>query len=152
MKFLLLSLVDYQTLTSDAWFDNNVEKMCSIAASYGYDWPFNTAWRRNVDSIWAAKQNSRWYNGGTNNLIVHRSGRLKQAELYVSRFDRALFDARAFNVPKRGSYELLDFGGSRTLLVIVSRNCGSGTVSSSQAAYGKSCTMKFRICFYSKGY
>lgn len=28
-----LVLVDYQTLTSDAWFDNNVEKMCSIAAS-----------------------------------------------------------------------------------------------------------------------
>lgn len=30
---ITLVLVDYQTLTSDAWFDNSVEKMCSIAAS-----------------------------------------------------------------------------------------------------------------------
>lgn len=28
-----LVLIDYQTLTTDAWFEYSVEKMCSIAAS-----------------------------------------------------------------------------------------------------------------------
>ena len=93
-----LALVDYQTLTSDAWFDNNVEKMCSIAASMA-TLAFNTAWRRNVD-IWAASKIPDWYNSGTNNLRCIDQPAVKQAQIYSSRFDRALFDARAFNVPK----------------------------------------------------
>lgn len=93
-----LVLVDYQTLTSDAWFDNNVEKMCSIAASMA-TLAFNTAWRRNVD-IWAASKIPDWYNSGTNNLRCIDQPAAKQAQIYSSRFDRALFDARAFNVPK----------------------------------------------------
>lgn len=93
-----LVLVDYQTLTSDAWFDNNVEKMCSIAASMA-TLAFNTAWRRNVD-IWAASKIPDWYNSGTNNLRCIDQPAVKQAQIYSSRFDRALFDARAFNVPK----------------------------------------------------
>lgn len=32
MKITLV-LVDYQKLTSDAWFDYNVQKVCSVAAS-----------------------------------------------------------------------------------------------------------------------
>lgn len=93
-----LVLIDYQTLTSDAWFDNNVEKMCSIAASMA-TLAFNTAWRKNVDK-WAAERIPEWYDGGTNNPDGVDQNYLKQVEIYTSRFDRALFDARAFNVPK----------------------------------------------------
>lgn len=59
-----LVLVDYQTITSDAWFDNSVEKMYSIAASMT-TLAFNTAWRKNVDK-WAAERIPGWYDGGTN--------------------------------------------------------------------------------------
>ncbi len=95
---ITLVLIDYQTLTSDAWFDNNVEKMCSIAASMA-TLAFNSAWRRNVNA-WAVSKIPDWYDGGTNNPDGMDQGALSQAMLYSSRFDRALFDARAFNVPK----------------------------------------------------
>lgn len=95
---ITLVLVDYQTLTSDAWFDNNVEKMCSISASMA-TLAFNKAWRKNVDA-WAASRIAEWYDGGTNDPDGVDQVALKQAELYVSRFDKALFDSRVFNIPK----------------------------------------------------
>ena len=30
---LILVLIDYQKLTTDAWFDYNVQKICSVAAT-----------------------------------------------------------------------------------------------------------------------
>lgn len=30
---ITLVLIDYQKLTTDAWFDYNVQKICSVAAS-----------------------------------------------------------------------------------------------------------------------
>lgn len=95
---ITLVLVDYQTLTSDAWFDNNAEKMCSISASMA-TLAFNSAWRRNVDE-WAVSKIPDWYEGGTNDPDSVDRVALKQAELYVSRFDKALFDSRVFNIPK----------------------------------------------------
>lgn len=93
-----LVLIDYQTLTTDAWFEYSVEKMCSIAASMA-TLAFNKTWRKNVDE-WAAERIPDWYEGGTNNPESIDQDVLKQAESYDSRFDRALFDARVFNVPK----------------------------------------------------
>ena len=43
-----LVLVDYKTLKSDAWFDNNVQKMCSVAASMA-TLAFNRAFKKNVE-------------------------------------------------------------------------------------------------------
>lgn len=43
-----LILVDYKKLTSSAWFDYEVQKICSIAASMA-TMAFNNAFRENVD-------------------------------------------------------------------------------------------------------
>jgi tRNA(His) 5'-end guanylyltransferase len=92
-----LLLVDYQTIASDSWFDNTLQKMCSVSASMA-TMAFNAAWRKNVDE-WGNETLPDWYEGGTNDPNVDRDA-LKLAQIYTSRFDKALFDARVFNVPK----------------------------------------------------
>lgn len=108
---ITLVLVDYQTLTSDAWFDNNVEKMCSIAASMA-----TVAFNRSFNN---AIQN--WYMKCLEYRVIPEKFDLSQGDMYrtpegsvmsyndISNLfdcykkanDRgALFDARAFNVPK----------------------------------------------------
>lgn len=85
---ITLVLVDYQTLTSDAWFDNAVEKMCSIAASMA-TMAFNNAFRVAVDE-WFVKECEK--DDSTNFWKLN--------ETYAKRKGTALFDARAFNIPK----------------------------------------------------
>ena len=45
-----LVLIDYQTLTTDAWFDYKVQKLCSIAASMA-TMAFNKFFSMNVDNF-----------------------------------------------------------------------------------------------------
>lgn len=84
-----LVLIDYQTLTTDAWFDYNVEKMCSIAASMA-TLAFN---RFFIDNAMAAQQ---FFDteGSIDGLMKF------DYSVYERKFNTALFDARVFNVPK----------------------------------------------------
>ena len=80
---ITLILVDYKKLTSSAWFDYEVQKMCSIAASMA-TMAFNKYFSENVD-----KYNSDPESSGI------------QANWYlVAREKGAMFDARVFNIPK----------------------------------------------------
>ena len=77
-----LVLIDYQRLTTSAWFDYEVQKICSIAASMT-TMAFNKFFEKNVDR----------YNC--------RVDRQKQSNIYYAAIDKgAMFDARCFNVPK----------------------------------------------------
>lgn len=87
-----LILVDYQTLTTDPWLDYQVEKMCSIAASMA-TLAFNTAFIRNVNA-WITS------NLNFNSPELNEQDILNRVDVYTSRFNSALFDARVFNVPK----------------------------------------------------
>lgn len=84
-----LVLIDYQTLTTDAWFDYNVEKMCSIAASMA-TLAFN---RFFIDNAMATQQ---FFDteGSIDGLMKF------DYSVYERKFNTALFDARVFNVPK----------------------------------------------------
>ena len=88
-EFSLL-LVDYQTLTTDSWFDDTVQKMCSISASMA-TLAFNKAWKDTVNE-WAASKVEDW--------DYADDSEKNQLCLYVSKYDHALFDSRVFNVPK----------------------------------------------------
>ena len=44
---ITLVLCDYKKLTSQAWFDNNIQKICSVSASMA-TMAFNLAFRQNV--------------------------------------------------------------------------------------------------------
>lgn len=71
-----LILVDYKKLNSSAWYDNEVQKMCSVAASL-CTLKFNEVFREEVHN------------------------RISQCSVYDKALKTgAVFDCRAFNVPK----------------------------------------------------
>ena len=73
---ITLILVDYKRLNSDAWFDYEIQKMCSIAASMA-TMAFNRIFYDNIDadSEYAGSHYTAWEKG-------------------------AMFDARCFNIPR----------------------------------------------------
>lgn len=90
---ITLILIDYQKLTSDAWFDYQVQKMCSVAASMA-TLAFDRAFIHNVIDY-------------TTGHLIKPSNPLHAMEedKYRSRLDTcidsgAMFDCRAFNIPK----------------------------------------------------
>ena len=94
---ITLILTDYDTLTTDAWFGYELQKMCSIAASMA-TMAFNKFFERNVfewkDTVFAVS-----YLGHLNNEISPED--LALLETYMKAIDKgAIFDARVFNIPK----------------------------------------------------
>lgn len=80
---ITLILVDYQTLTSGAWFDYEVQKMCSISASMA-TMAFNKAFSDNA----------------TQYMINHVDDFSYNDTLIKARIKGAMFDSRCFNIPK----------------------------------------------------
>ena len=88
---ITLILVDYQKLTSSAWFDYEVQKLCSISASMATI-AFNNFFENNVDDYRFRKWDGvSKYEEGTEEYI---KALLKAVE------KGAMFDARCFNIPK----------------------------------------------------
>lgn len=80
---ITLILIDYKKLTSDAWFDYQVQKMCSVAASMA-TMAFNKYFGQEIIKRFDKKQR---YN--------------KTLRAYISSYKKgAMFDARCFNIPK----------------------------------------------------
>lgn len=83
---ITLILVDYKKLTSSAWFDYEVQKICSISASMA-TMAFNKFFRDNVDDY--------IYENWDDQYLINYIEALQNA------VDRgAMFDARCFNIPK----------------------------------------------------
>lgn len=83
---ITLILVDYKKLNSSAWFDYEVQKMCSIAASMA-TMAFNRHFEEN------------WQNTYPLHSINNENAELVNA--YIKASDKgAMFDARVFNIPK----------------------------------------------------
>lgn len=97
---ITLILIDYQTLTTDAWFDYEVQKLCSVSASMA-TMAFNNFFSVSVDDYGKANIKD-WYLGGTNReLSDNERSALKYIESYTkSLANGAMFDARCFNIPK----------------------------------------------------
>lgn len=86
---ITLVLTDYETITTDAWFGYNVQKMASISASMA-TLAFNKFFTKNVkileDDIWNAwniNEKDEEYLNTLNDKI-----------------NKALFDSRVFSIPK----------------------------------------------------
>lgn len=88
---ITLILVDYKNLNSSAWFDYEVQKMCSIAASMA-TMAFNRFFEQNVFDF--------------DNLLPSKIGMderdfrniMQSYEIAINK--GAMFDARVFNIPK----------------------------------------------------
>lgn len=86
---ITLILVDYKKLTSSAWFDYKVQKICSIAASMA-TMAFNKAFVKEV------KKYSFELSMG-----IHTDEERRLLDIYDKAIDKgAMFDARCFNIPK----------------------------------------------------
>ena len=83
---ITLILVDYQNLNSCAWFDYEVQKMCSIAASMA-TMAFNKFFTKNVNYFEMTHEYDDTINEYCTTLV-------NAAE------KGAMFDARVFNIPK----------------------------------------------------
>lgn len=83
---ITLVLVDYKKLNSEAWFDYEVQKMCSVAASMA-TMAFNKAFE--IHSLTARVKDSVEEDG-------HIIGNVYKNALIKG----AMFDARCFNIPK----------------------------------------------------
>lgn len=89
---ITLILVDYKNLTSAAWFDYEVQKVCSIAASMA-TMKFNNIFSKHAEEFDLALA----YN---DNGIDTEENR-KLWENYNKAIEKgAMFDARCFNIPK----------------------------------------------------
>jgi len=90
---ITLILVDYQKLNSSAWFDYEVQKLCSISASMA-TMVFNCYFKEIATSKYERDKvfwSDNW------NWLGHAE---KLYQTYSNVFDKAMFDARCFNIPK----------------------------------------------------
>ena len=87
---ITLILVDYKTLETDAWFDYEVQKLCSIAASMT-TMKFNKVFRQNVLGV--------YYYDHYGLISPDVAPSIANAYEKAKRMG-AMFDARCFNIPK----------------------------------------------------
>lgn len=94
---ITLVLVDYQKLTSDAWFDYEVQKICSISASLA-TLAFNRIFKEKA-SAWIDEQvndKNRFHQSQEKFLEIN-----KLIGVYEKAIEKgAFFDSRCFNIPK----------------------------------------------------
>lgn len=84
---ITLVLIDYKKLTSQAWFDYEVQKICSIAASMA-TMAFNESFSKNYSKLYRRKME---YGENIDELV----------KTYAFKAGRAMFDCRCFNIPKK---------------------------------------------------
>lgn len=84
-----LVLTDYAELTTDAWFGNNLQKICSVSASMA-TLAFNKAFTHNV-----SKQSKRLY---TEYLEEKDASYIETLEIAMNK--GAIFDSRVFTIPR----------------------------------------------------
>lgn len=96
---ITLVLVDYKKLNSCAWFDNNIQKMCSIAASMA-TFAFNRFFIANLNAFYEFNTDIDLTEIGYH-ITFSEEDNGKYYEAYKKAAEKgALFDARVFNIPK----------------------------------------------------
>lgn len=138
---ITLILIDYQKLESCAWFDYEVQKMCSISASmatmvFNRYFEKNTAWFRIKNKL----------NGISDADTIEWNVYIK----YLQAIDNgAMFDARCFNIPKEEVCNLIywrQLDATRNSIQMV----GQANFSYKEL-HGKSCNMIQDMLMTQKG-
>ncbi len=86
---ITLVLTDYATIMTDAWFDNNLQKMCSVAASMAtmsFNKTFATLVEERIRDL--------------NMPLNSDSEEAKYLDKMRSKIFNAMFDARVFTIPQ----------------------------------------------------
>lgn len=88
---ITLVITDYDTLTTDAWFGYNVQKMCSVGASMATLY-FNTIFAKNADVV---ESTYTYYKTWNISDEYHN-----YVDCLNQKRNQAMFDARCFSIPK----------------------------------------------------
>ena len=97
---ITLLLIDYQTLDTDAWFEYEVQKMCSISASMA-TMAFNKYFAEEIDK-WAFYIDKEF---GCDHVKPEYK---KLLDVYNKAWEKgAMFDSRVFNIPKEEACNLV---------------------------------------------
>ena len=83
-----LLLTDYETIATDAWFDYNIQKMCSVSASMA-TLAFNKFWVEKFQMRIDDLDEEAW-SAGTSYMV----------DIIQPKMFTAMFDARVFSIPK----------------------------------------------------
>lgn len=132
---ITLILIDYQNLNSCAWFDYEVQKMCSITASMA-TMAFNKFFTKNVNYFEMTHEHDDIINEYCTTLV-------NAAE------KGAMFDARCFNIPKEEVCNLVywrQLDATRNSIQMV----GQANFSHKELQ-NKSCNMIQEMLFAEKG-
>ena len=136
---ITLILQDYKELTTDAWFDYEVQKLCSISASMA-TMAFNKVFAKNVD-------NYLFDTGELGNVPEELSD---IGKTYMKAIKKgAMFDARCFNIPKEEVCNLIywrQLDATRNSIQMV----GQANFSHKELQ-NKSCNMIQEMLFAEKG-
>lgn len=93
---ITLILIDYQKFTSSAWFDYEVQKICSIAASMA-TMAFNKFFKESYEEF----QQNCAIEYEVNGTYGPGTEQYRLCEAYKAAYEKgAMFDARCFNIPK----------------------------------------------------
>lgn len=93
---ITLVLIDYQRFEASAWFDYEIQKICSISASMA-TMAFNKYFTKNVENF--VQDCATDYE--TQGLFGEGTVEYELCKTYQKALDKgAMFDARAFNIPK----------------------------------------------------
>jgi tRNA(His) 5'-end guanylyltransferase len=86
---ITLVLVDYKNIDTSAWFDYNIQKCASVTASMA-TMAFNKHFKELVETAIQFYDTETTVEGSLN----------FEPSIYTNHFDKAMFDARVFNIPK----------------------------------------------------
>ena len=91
-----LLLVDYKNLNSSAWFNYEIQKVCSIAASMA-TMAFNKSFIKNAEEFMTDCASSYEMEG----LYGKETEEWRLCDIYQKALEKgAMFDARCFNIPR----------------------------------------------------
>lgn len=135
---ITLVLTDYETITTDAWFGYNVQKMASISASMA-TLAFNKFFEENCNVVWDA-----YYEAWN-----HTEAETKYNEMLYGKLNKALFDSRVFSIPKEEVCNCLIWRQQDATRNSI-QSVGQANFSHKQLN-GKSCDMIQDMLFTEKG-
>jgi tRNA(His) 5'-end guanylyltransferase len=134
---ITLILQDYKTLSTGAWFDYEIQKICSISASMA-TMAFNKFFKKAMTEWWNATVDSLESDDPKNDIEYQAADRLLTT--YANALNKgAVFDARVFNIPKEEVTNLIywrQLDATRNSIQMV----GQANFSHKEL-HGKSCNM-----------
>lgn len=137
---ITLVLVDYQSRESDAWFDNNIQKMVSVSASMATI-SFYHNFRQNMIN---------WVNKNVGDVVDRDASKFEYSKTIVDKTNAyAMFDSRVFTLPKEEVVNCLIWRQQDATRNSI-QSVGQANFSQRQL-HGKSCDKIQDMLFVEKG-